>query len=529
MFGGGRSFILTIGDEAIILSRMAHGRLIEAYTLPAEPSAMPEDILRILQSDATAPVYVLLDVMEQYYKDDPLPLVPFWERPALIRRHLGMAYPGNGVKAAIPLNKAGRSYFHLLMGAPETDRLAAWFSFVDQLTNPFGGIYLLPYESLGLAGSLLPDGGKGLTGHRWVALIGYDRSGGFRQIVEKNGRLAMSRLTHTPLDESQPDVCVEDILRDFKATLGYVRRMGYVDQDVLDVVIVTSEPILAILRDKDWREARFVELITPEEAGKQLNLGKTAVPDQPGIADLLHAAWFGAKRRKGQRVRRADADPVYAFLEMAGKSIATITVCLCLAATAFTVNKAYGVMQEKDRIATYESEKRQLQKDVADAKKQSANLPHDPTNMRRLLALGAALSLDAPVVLPDLINGMAGAFLPFEMVVGDLTIRTEDQMTKKTRRKKKKRKAGKKSGLFVECEALLPRTVLEPEHALTLAEKGRQALTDIFPDMTVSVLRQPIDIDNNRPLTGSISGHTGRHSTDDPYSVLYQLTREAAK
>ena len=93
--------------------------------------------------------------------------------------------------------------------------------------------------------------------NHWRHLIGINVTGGLRQIIEKNGRLSLTRVTQAPPADTPPEEFGDMIGRDFKATITYIRRLGYQVGEPLDLVVLTSAENKAVLEDMTWDGARF--------------------------------------------------------------------------------------------------------------------------------------------------------------------------------------------------------------------------------------------------------------------------------
>jgi hypothetical protein len=70
--------------------------------------------------------------------------------------------------------------------------------------------------------------------------MGQHRSGGLRQIVVKNGEIALTRMTPIAENDENSAAWVEDVVQEFKATMSYLSRFGYSPDEGLEVILIAN-------------------------------------------------------------------------------------------------------------------------------------------------------------------------------------------------------------------------------------------------------------------------------------------------
>jgi len=283
-------FVLTIGDEGATLVQLHGQTVVDAVFVGPET----EDGLGLLRSyldkDHRAGLLVAADVLEQMYRDDQLPKVGRFDRGKLLKRRLDVTFPQDRLKAGLPIGNTGKAIFASL---PETEAIRLWIEFLESLPNPVTGFCLMPFESADIAGELGPAAGAGEP-QVWRVLVTQQATSGFRQIFETEGRMVVTRLAQRPAAEMSPQTVAQLIERELRSSISYVKRLGYSEQDRLDLIVLAEPEVCRAVEERDLPISSLTAY-TPYQAGLLLGLGEVA-PEDSGLSDVLHALWLAGKK-----------------------------------------------------------------------------------------------------------------------------------------------------------------------------------------------------------------------------------------
>lgn len=293
-----KSFVLIVGDDGAMLA--THGvRGAAGLFTPKFDDPATQKIIEVLKRNARAKVALLLDVLEQNYRRESVPKVNYFDRAKVLRRRLELAFPISPLRGTAPLpadKENPRLQNFMFVGAADSEEINKWIALLGQLSNPIGGIAPLPLESAELPTLLAPGRPQDDKQHApFITLVTWHRTGGFRQIVVRGGELVFTRMTPSLDPQADgPDLAL-NLEREFRATLGYLGRLGFGEGHVLQVVTVFPERAReAVGRMKIAGYAPH--FLTPAEAARKLGIpGAVANDEQYG--DLLHGAWFARKVR----------------------------------------------------------------------------------------------------------------------------------------------------------------------------------------------------------------------------------------
>ena len=344
--------------------------------------------------DTKARISVLVDTLDQSFKEEELPKVGILDRRKVLSRHINMAFPGANLRGARLVGPGSKNtLLYQFAAVPLDGRIPGWIDFVDSLPNPKGGVSAVAAENVDLVAALAPKDAPVEAGNNhWRHLIGVNATGGLRQIIEKNGRLSLTRLTQAPPPDTPPADFADMIIRDFKATITYIRRLGYAVGDALDLVVLTTPENKDALDALTWDGARSVSIYTPYEAGATVGVGSIGKEDQ-AYCDVLHAAWFASKGRARLPLTRSAAlGTTQDDLRELAFAVAPYAAGLLAAAViGWTGWAGYDTYATSSANTQMEQQLATLKHTLGDEQAKLGLLPYDAARMRNVLEVNTAL------------------------------------------------------------------------------------------------------------------------------------------
>ena len=332
-----RTVMLVTDEAAYIYSTGARGaKLVE--TVPWEAENFDQNVSSILKKDCGGkPVLVLNDMVEQHYRKEKVLKsgVGLLDRAGMLKRKLTVSFPNYPVKAAYPLKeklpkteKKVSADIYIFAAIPETKQLALTVGAASRSLVPISGFCLLPVESSDMVKSLSAKlTQKGEPRCRWVLFMGQHKSGGLRQIVTKNGELALTRMTPIIDTDKDAEVWAGEVHQEFKATMSYLARFGYQPEDGLHVIVIANEAAGEIIETKIEEPCKYTAL-TAAEAARLLNVPLGSQED-PRYADPLHASWAGRKAKFILPMHAAQIDNVSKPRQMAIAASVVLFMGVC--------------------------------------------------------------------------------------------------------------------------------------------------------------------------------------------------------
>lgn len=369
-------FVFFIGDEGGILVHLKGNTVLKrlfSATVDIDNSKM---MRQVIESDPKAPIYLLVDMMDQSYVNQTLPPVTKFSVQKLINRRLERDFSPEDIKGSLSLGRekdGRRDWNYLLISLANSPQLIEWLEFIFEFDNRFIGIYLVPVEGEGFIKQL----SKKIIGDddpsQWQFLVLHNKAGGFRQIIIRNGKLTFTRLAQAVGDNS-PEVVAGNIEQEVMNTVEYLKRLSYNENDGLDIMIIVSEEIKNAI-DPTRIKAKRVETLTPHQAAEALSLEQAALPEDH-YADVVFSSFFGKTRKKNLTLHTKTTKKLHQLYITKKYSLITAFSALALSAavTAFTVIGAIPLMEEQNLI---ESKTSQIRKKLSSLEEETQKLPAD--------------------------------------------------------------------------------------------------------------------------------------------------------
>lgn len=289
------SFILIIGEESLILVPPMGKSGGESLYARSEKESETGSLLHAIAKKPETPVLIIADVAAEEYRRTSLPEVGFFDRSKLIERKLRQFFPASApekqLASAIRLAKGDFIFACIHEQSP----VLRWIERLESLPNPLIGVLPLPFAGANILRRICPESQRG-----WAMLFSRQRTGGFRQIVTRDGELIFTRLAPRTAFTASAEQIAASIAAELQLTVDYLARFGLSAQDSLRITaIVSDEFVPAITSLPAPFEAG--EILSPHEAGQKLGLA--FAPDAgDSFSDVLFAAWASRQRWSSSQI-----------------------------------------------------------------------------------------------------------------------------------------------------------------------------------------------------------------------------------
>lgn len=338
--------VLMISDEflSIYTSGPKGVRLIDTVLWTAEnfESSVANTIVK---DCGRKPVLILNDMVEQHYRKERVMKlgVNVMDKSSMIKRKLNVAFPNYPVRAAYLLkekspktSKQGAADIYIFAALANSEQLNKTIGAVRASLATVAGFCLLPVESSDMVRALSTKlTRKGKAKPAWTVFIGQHRNGSLRQVVTKNGDLALTRMSPISDIDETPDVWANEVYQEFKATMSYLSRFGYDPADGLDVIII-SNPGAGEMLGNMIDEECTLHIMTAGEAAN--TLGVAAGRQENGrYAEMLHIAWSARKSKFILPMKAVQIDEV-----SKPRQVAMVAMAVLLCGAAFLGYQAFS-------------------------------------------------------------------------------------------------------------------------------------------------------------------------------------------
>ena len=194
-----------------------------------------------LQHIPNVPTYLLVDVIEEDYKQTGIPHVVGLDKNRLISRklakiHRDTPFMYGEIQGKDKANTHHDALFSAAIINPEL--ILPWLKLLLKYLFPIVGVYSLPLLSQYLLKHL------SITGEN-ILLISHQQYSGLRQSFFVKNQLKISRLT--PIYELENDLYSSILLKEADKTLKYLNRLRLVKrEDIINVIVLTDPTQLEV-------------------------------------------------------------------------------------------------------------------------------------------------------------------------------------------------------------------------------------------------------------------------------------------
>ncbi len=389
---GAQKFVLFVGDEGAILVYMRGNtvlrRLFAASPQPDHTSA----VLELLNAHPKVPLSVMCDVLDQQYVRHSFPPVSALSVNNLVKRRIERDFQASDLTGSIRLGreKTGRKEWqYLLVALAITPVLQQWFDLLVEQPNELKGIFLTPVEGQ----AFIPTLHKAITSEKpmsWQLLVSHHKVSGFRQIVLRDGRLAFTRVTQA-IDDALPAVIAGNIEQEIMNTLEYLRRLGFTENNTLEMIVVAAQEVQETIDLKRFNAAQSYTL-TPMDVADALHLEQAAL-SADRFGDVVMAAAFARAKKRHMKLLTAygqKLSQLYAA-RLGLKLVGVLAVFALLGMSAANIVQAMGDNSAADEI---EAKRKPLQDQLNTVRKSIVGLNKD-------VALKSAIMLTYDAYMKD--------------------------------------------------------------------------------------------------------------------------------
>jgi len=300
-----KNIVVTIGSHGCVIA-VHEGNNIKNKIFLDElnDDAQKHLAKEVFAKNKSAPVYILLDTVDQSYKRKTYPLVRRNDLNQIIKRDLANDGDKDSLKNFIILNEGkgsasqlNRRWEALFVSAPNSENLNKWIEFLLNMPNHLKGIYMLPLETFSLFKILQKNiesksklEGKG--GEIFCFII-HTKVSGLRQIVFSDKGIVFSRVVDYHFD--QPNF-LEKYEHDLYSTFEYLKRLfPNLTIQEFNVVNILSSEAIELIKTIHNVELNFINY-TPRAAADAIGYGKF-LPENSNFCDLLISKVFSSKKK----------------------------------------------------------------------------------------------------------------------------------------------------------------------------------------------------------------------------------------
>jgi len=339
--------VLMMTDESLAIYNV-HANFVRLQgVVPWVDEAFIDKTIAVITKKCSGSILVLNDMVEQHYRKEKLPKVGSLDKAGVLRRKLAVVFPNHPIRAALAMksDKKMAGSYYLFTGVPVTQPFKLTLDVLNKSYAPIFGYATLPVESAGMISELAQSLAKETKRKKskWVVFIGQHVNGGLRQIVTNDGELALTRITPIVDSDIDPGLWASEVSQEFTATMSYLARFGYAQEDGLDVVVIAN-PEASQALEAMITVSCYLTVLTASEAAKKVGI-RIGAQEDLRLADPLHIAWCGRKAALDLPLKSKDLDAVMQPRKFASgfMFLATVSFLAAIYFVSFTGKNLYQV------------------------------------------------------------------------------------------------------------------------------------------------------------------------------------------
>ncbi len=283
-----------------------------------------------LRSFRNEPVRLLVDLIEEEFRQVKVPLLRGSDRQAILKRSFAKYFRTSEYRFAISQSKEKTTRKEeklLLIGLTNQYLLEPWLKIIEETCTPLSGIISLPLLSEDYVKELKSE-------HKTIILVSQQVPSNLRQSVFTDGKLVLSRLV--PIASFYQGDYAADVLRDIESTQRYLISQRFVERsETVGVHIVTNKRHFDKLTMRCENESYFD--FTIHEINQLLEREKIDVADEQDFSSGLYC-YLASKKLSLNHYAKSNERRYFqhyrAGMGLRAASIALITIGLGMAMTS---------------------------------------------------------------------------------------------------------------------------------------------------------------------------------------------------
>ena len=485
--------VLLIGDEALYVYKVTHNSAKMLDVVSWQSEDFEDIVVNLIRKDGGGkPVLIVNDMTDQHFKGGQrMPKVGFADKGSVLKRKLQVAFPNYPIRGALPIKGAdkrgagvkGAGALFLFAAVPVSEPVMRTLEAVKISLASIAGFVLLPVESSDMVSALSQKlSGKSKEASRWTVFIGQHQNGALRQVITRDGQLAMTRMTPVADPDDNPQGWAHDVGQEFKATVSYLSRFGYSTEDGTDVIVISAPEAGNQLEKLIEIPCKF-HSFTVNEAARLLGMN-IGLQDDPRFAEPLHVAWAG---RKNSFVLPMEAEDI-TRIHQPRKVVALALMLLVLSGMYLAydlIGRTQVMVSKKDDLQAQRVVLAQAEKEFQEEKSKLEALGYDVDLIQGAIKAYDSFELDRLRLLALLKD--IGQSLGNELRLDSFSVDkvspgkiTEEYGVEKI----------KKATLEASLELSFPPDQIELEQGIREVNELHRRLKEALPDYDVQIKRQ---------------------------------------
>ncbi len=360
-----QNFVVTIGNYGAVVALHENKKIKNKIFLEEFNEEVKTELSNLFNKHKVAPIYILLDTVDQSYKKKSYPSIKKSDLSHIIKRDMATDGDKESLKNYIIINNKDKKQINrhecLFVSSSSSEIITNWIEFLLTMPNRLAGIYMLPVEAFNLF-KLLRNNIKSLSKIKnkrndLYCIIVQNKVSGIRQIVFSEHEIVFTRVVNYDFENAD---FLEKYEQDIYSTFEYLKRLfPDVTMSEIDIVNIFPVNVLEQIKKLDNIELNFINY-TPYQAASEIGYADI-LPQNSNFCDLLISKIFSKEKKilKFTIPKIALLEKYFTILKSSyyANLIILMTICATILYTVISQDKigeAIEVAQAEKYIASQE-------------------------------------------------------------------------------------------------------------------------------------------------------------------------------
>ena len=483
-----------------------------------------------LRSFKNEPVRLLVDLIEEEFRQVKIPLLRGSDRTSIINRNYAKYFRNSKYRFAISqsIEKKKRKEENLLLiGLTNEYLLEPWLKIVEETRTPLSGIISLPLLSEEYTKTLKSES-------KVVILVSQQVPSNLRQSVFVDGKLILSRLV--PIASFYQGEYANDVVRDIESTQRYLISQRIVERsELVEVHILTNKRHLDKLTIRCAETSAFDFKIL--EINELLENQKIHVVEEQDFSSVLYCNLASKKTALNHYAQPEEKK--YYYHHLGGMALKFCSVAILAIGLGLALSSAIkGWLYTSTTIDTalieqkYKAKYNQLSENRIDSSTSTNSMQHIVQTVEEI----QTKYLNDPEELMTLVSQDISIFSDLRVKQMDWYVSNyadTDSADVVNWGKQNKRQAKKENTKIPHKKGLFEIAVVEAEflnfdgnfrYALSAVDDLEKAMSESGKYAYVEIIKRPLDIEPENSLAGDVGKN--RASTKPIALLAFRVVRE---
>ncbi len=499
-----------------------------------EPDEQGLDLFNAyLSSLKHAPVRLLLDLIEEEFRQIVIPFLRGPDRTGIIDRNFAKFFRNSSYRYALSqaVLKKGRRKEEklLLMGLTNQELLKPWLNILDETKTPLSGILSLPLVSEDLVADFKSE-------NNCVILVSQQVPSNLRQSVFLNGKPILSRLV--PIASFYQGNYASDVIRDIEGTQRYLVSQRIIDRnDTISVQILCNERHLESLKTKTDEDPVFDYNV--QDVNDFIKIEKLELNDEQDFSSVLFCHQATKKPYANHYARHQERKYFYHHLVSMGTKVTSVALlAISVGLLAVFIGKGFlyesSVNEMKQLEQKYKLKFTQLNELKIDEDISTSNMKNVVQTVEKLKQsylfspqqMMAMVSQDIALFNEMRVNSLEWV-LASSANATSADSQVEKNMDTRSRRNRRSNSViAKKLFEIVNIKGELLNFDGDYRYALSLINDFEDTMKVSNKYDVVQITERPLNIDSNERLSGDVSNKVNNKTDNKNADFSFRVVRE---